>query len=264
MGVSHHRRGVRRLSLPLDIDECAGGLSQCGPFTVCLNIPGSYRCECRSGYRPAEDGQACVRKCRPCRSGSPCSYAPWGHPLTRRVPTALAPASNPCEDGTHPCAPADRACCLSHAGGHPTCECLPGYAGDGIDCSGTGEREGPWGDRTGQPPGFSIPADPHPPHSQMWMSVPKTLATRPPPATTRQAPSPAGVGPATRAMASSVRTVRLPNSPPRRFCLGCLPPSSLCCCFGSLDGVREHAAADALPARAAVPTGIAAGTLARG
>ncbi|NXC72906.1 NID2 protein, partial [Anhinga anhinga] len=43
-----------------EVDECAEGLSQCGPFTVCLNVPGSYRCECRSGYRPAEDGQACV------------------------------------------------------------------------------------------------------------------------------------------------------------------------------------------------------------
>uniref|UniRef100_A0A663E182 Nidogen 2 n=1 Tax=Aquila chrysaetos chrysaetos TaxID=223781 RepID=A0A663E182_AQUCH len=95
-----------------DVDECAEGLSQCGPFTVCLNVPGSYRCECRSGYRPAEDGQACV---------------------------PLAPASDPCEDGTHPCAPGDRARCLSHAGGHPTCECLPGYAGDGIDCSDVDE-----------------------------------------------------------------------------------------------------------------------------
>ncbi|NXT51401.1 NID2 protein, partial [Pluvianellus socialis] len=43
-----------------DVDECAEGLSQCGPFTLCVNVPGSYRCECRSGYRPAEDGQACV------------------------------------------------------------------------------------------------------------------------------------------------------------------------------------------------------------
>ncbi|NWS63864.1 NID2 protein, partial [Chunga burmeisteri] len=95
-----------------DVDECAEGLSQCGPFTVCLNAPGSYRCECRSGYRPAEDGQACV---------------------------PLAPASNPCEDGSHPCAPGDRARCLPHAGGHATCECLPGYTGDGIDCSDVDE-----------------------------------------------------------------------------------------------------------------------------
>ncbi|NXE29397.1 NID2 protein, partial [Ardeotis kori] len=95
-----------------DVDECAEGLSRCGPFTVCLNAPGSYRCECRSGYRPAEDGQACV---------------------------PLAPPSDPCEDGSHPCAPRDRARCLPGAGGRPVCECLPGYAGDGIDCSDVDE-----------------------------------------------------------------------------------------------------------------------------
>ncbi|XP_053924157.1 nidogen-2 isoform X3 [Cuculus canorus] len=95
-----------------EVDECAEGLSQCGPFTICLNVPGSYRCECRSGYRPAEDGQSCV---------------------------PLVPASDPCEDGSHPCAPGDRARCLPRAGGHPACECLPGYSGDGINCADVDE-----------------------------------------------------------------------------------------------------------------------------
>ncbi|NXQ19536.1 NID2 protein, partial [Peucedramus taeniatus] len=95
-----------------DVDECAEGLSQCGPFSVCLNVPGSYRCECRGGYRPAGDGQACV---------------------------PLAPASDPCEDGRHPCAPGDRARCLSRGDGRATCQCLPGYTGDGIHCSDVDE-----------------------------------------------------------------------------------------------------------------------------
>lgn len=60
------------------------------------------------------------------------------------------PVSDPCEDGSHPCAPGDRARCLPRAGGRPACECLPGYAGDGIDCSGMGAREGPQG-ATGVP-----------------------------------------------------------------------------------------------------------------
>ncbi|KAM6255307.1 nidogen-2 [Spheniscus humboldti] len=105
-GYRRDGRGCR------EVDECAEGLSQCGPFTICLNVPGSYRCECRSGYRPAEDGQACV---------------------------PLAPATDPCEDGSHPCAPGDRARCLPRAGGRPACECLPGYTGDGIDCSDVDE-----------------------------------------------------------------------------------------------------------------------------
>ncbi|XP_075283321.1 nidogen-2 [Opisthocomus hoazin] len=101
-GYRRDGRGCR------DVDECSEGLSQCGPFAVCLNAPGSYRCECRSGYRPAEDGQACV-------------------------PT------DPCEDGRNPCGPGERARCLPRAGGHAACECLPGYAGDGIDCSDVDE-----------------------------------------------------------------------------------------------------------------------------
>ncbi|NXG04391.1 NID2 protein, partial [Sakesphorus luctuosus] len=106
--AGYHRdgRGCR------DVDECAEGLSQCGAFTVCLNMPGSYRCECRSGYRPAGDGQACV---------------------------PLAPASDPCEDGRHPCAPGDRARCVSRGDGRATCECLPGYTGDGVHCSDVDE-----------------------------------------------------------------------------------------------------------------------------
>ncbi|KAL2304110.1 hypothetical protein Nmel_009402 [Mimus melanotis] len=95
-----------------DVDECTEGLSQCGPFSVCLNVPGSFRCECRSGYRPAGDGQACV---------------------------PLAPPSDPCQDGRHPCAPADRARCLSRGDGRATCECLPGYTGDGTHCSDVDE-----------------------------------------------------------------------------------------------------------------------------
>ncbi|NXC33671.1 NID2 protein, partial [Campylorhamphus procurvoides] len=105
-GHRRHGRGCR------DVDECAEGLSQCGAFTVCQNMPGSYRCECRSGYQPAGDGQACV---------------------------PLAPPSDPCEDGRHPCAPGDRARCLSRGDGRPFCECLPGYTGDGIHCSDVDE-----------------------------------------------------------------------------------------------------------------------------
>ncbi|KAI6068034.1 Nidogen-2 [Aix galericulata] len=101
-----------------DVDECEEGLSQCGPFSVCLNAPGSYRCECRSGYRLAEDGHACVP------------------PLKPQIPAALA---DPCEDGSHPCAPGDRARCLPRAGGLPACECLPGYTGDGRVCTDVDE-----------------------------------------------------------------------------------------------------------------------------
>lgn len=48
----------------------------------------------------------------------------------------IAPPSNPCEDGTHTCAPADQARCIHHGDGTFSCTCLPGYTGNGHQCSG--------------------------------------------------------------------------------------------------------------------------------
>ncbi|XP_040825948.1 nidogen-2 [Ochotona curzoniae] len=95
-----------------DMNECAAGFHRCGPNSVCINLPGSYRCECRSGYAFAEDQHTCV---------------------------LIAPPSNPCEDGTHTCAPADQARCIHHGDGTFSCTCLPGYTGNGHQCSDVDE-----------------------------------------------------------------------------------------------------------------------------
>lgn len=44
----------------LDVNECAIGFHRCGPNSVCVNLVGSYRCECRSGYEFADDRHTCV------------------------------------------------------------------------------------------------------------------------------------------------------------------------------------------------------------
>lgn len=44
-----------------DIDECSSGENLCQRNADCLNIPGSYRCECSSGYKLSPSG-ACVGK----------------------------------------------------------------------------------------------------------------------------------------------------------------------------------------------------------
>ncbi|KAL2789922.1 nidogen-2 precursor [Daubentonia madagascariensis] len=96
----------------VDVNECATGFHRCGPNSVCINLPGSYRCECRGGYEFADDRHTCV---------------------------LIAPPPNPCEDGSHTCAPAGQARCLHHGGSTFSCACLPGYTGSGHQCSDVDE-----------------------------------------------------------------------------------------------------------------------------
>ncbi|KFO29717.1 nidogen-2 [Fukomys damarensis] len=98
----------------LDVNECATGYHHCGPNAVCINLPGSYRCECPSSYEFADDQHTCI---------------------------LVAPPPNPCEDGSHNCAPGGQARCLNHGDGTFSCACLPGYTGSGYQCSDVDECE---------------------------------------------------------------------------------------------------------------------------
>ncbi|XP_062270701.1 nidogen-2 [Scomber scombrus] len=43
-----------------DIDECAENVNTCGAHSQCVNLPGSHRCQCQSGYEFGYDGRTCV------------------------------------------------------------------------------------------------------------------------------------------------------------------------------------------------------------
>ncbi|XP_067311913.1 nidogen-2 isoform X1 [Pseudorasbora parva] len=81
-----------------DVDECAEGLSSCGTHSHCVNLPGSHRCQCKSGFEFGFDGRTCqdVDECRDqlCHAQALCSNSP----------------------------------------GSFRCQCQPGYHGDGFQC----------------------------------------------------------------------------------------------------------------------------------
>lgn len=47
-------------SSPSDVDECVEGLGLCGAHAHCVNLPGSHRCQCQSGYEFGFDGRTCI------------------------------------------------------------------------------------------------------------------------------------------------------------------------------------------------------------
>lgn len=58
----HKKTYFHFFSPAADIDECAEGLASCGAHAQCLNLPGSHRCRCQSGFEFAFDGRTCVGK----------------------------------------------------------------------------------------------------------------------------------------------------------------------------------------------------------
>jgi Calcium-binding EGF domain len=46
--------------LVVDVDECNGiGTNKCSSEAACVNIPGSYLCQCADGYRIMADQRTC-------------------------------------------------------------------------------------------------------------------------------------------------------------------------------------------------------------
>ncbi|XP_041641375.1 nidogen-1-like [Cheilinus undulatus] len=97
-----------------DIDECRETFNVCGNNAVCANQPGTFRCECVTGYVFASDGRTCIE-----HSG------PIDH----------------CRRGSHDCDDPRRAMCSYTGGSAYICSCLPGFVGDGRVCRDVDECE---------------------------------------------------------------------------------------------------------------------------
>lgn len=84
-----------------DVDECTAGTATCGDRSFCVDTQGSYKCECKNGYR--QSGEDCVDV-------------------------------DECEADVHTCS--EHATCTNTEGSH-TCTCNEGYQGDGKKCEKT-------------------------------------------------------------------------------------------------------------------------------
>uniref|UniRef100_A0A8C9VUN5 Nidogen 2 n=1 Tax=Scleropages formosus TaxID=113540 RepID=A0A8C9VUN5_SCLFO len=92
-----------------DVDECAEGLASCGSHSSCVNLPGSHRCQCQSGFGLSHG--TCV-----------------GEIKTLSV---LLVNSDIDECTSKPCHA--QAFCLNSLGSFE-CRCRSGFRGDGFNC----------------------------------------------------------------------------------------------------------------------------------
>ncbi|XP_016359718.1 nidogen-1-like [Sinocyclocheilus anshuiensis] len=90
-----------------DVDECSESPQICGPYSICSNQPGPFRCECVEGFQFAGDGRTCVETERPV---------------------------DHCQRGTHDCDAPERSRCSYTGDSSYICSCLPGFSGDGRAC----------------------------------------------------------------------------------------------------------------------------------
>lgn len=96
LSVSHsarwrwgHCRGVLSSSICADVDECQTGTHRCAGGQICHNLPGSYRCDCQTGYQYDALRQVCTGTCLRVRPEK-WWWADWSCPGGRKHLSASA------------------------------------------------------------------------------------------------------------------------------------------------------------------------------
>lgn len=137
--IPYFREYDSRRPMCLDINECLtfnGGCSQ-----ICQNLPGSYRCACRPGFKLAPDGRSCIDINECLNRNGGCSQICVNHPGSYgckcKTGYRLAPDGFNCLD-INECLINKGGCqqiCVNLPGAYE-CKCNEGYklAPDGFKC----------------------------------------------------------------------------------------------------------------------------------
>ncbi|VDL66068.1 unnamed protein product [Nippostrongylus brasiliensis] len=113
-----------------DINECSVGNAGCSQ--LCVNLPGSYECQCKTGYtmsydrRTCEDINECVTNNGGCQHS--CANMPGGYECSCEEGYRLAEDGHSCYD-INECLVNNGGCsqiCRNEEGGRH-CECFGGY-----------------------------------------------------------------------------------------------------------------------------------------
>uniref|UniRef100_F1KPH9 Latent-transforming growth factor beta-binding protein 1 n=1 Tax=Ascaris suum TaxID=6253 RepID=F1KPH9_ASCSU len=132
----------------VDIDECSERAgSFCHPKATCANLPGSYSCQCIAGY--VGDGHTCLpldkRHCTveewekmDCGRNHLCLVDEYGNGDCDTCKSGFIMRDGSCSD-IDECADAETNVCHADAicknlVGSFTCQCQPGFKGDGFQC----------------------------------------------------------------------------------------------------------------------------------
>ncbi|PIO69604.1 EGF-like domain protein [Teladorsagia circumcincta] len=113
-----------------DINECSVGNAGCSQ--LCVNLPGSYECQCKSGYIMTYDGRTCedINECVLNNGGCQhsCTNIPGGYKCSCEEGYRLAEDGHSCYD-VNECLVNNGGCsqlCRNDEGGRH-CECFGGY-----------------------------------------------------------------------------------------------------------------------------------------
>lgn len=143
----------------VDINECATGANDCDPrTTVCIDLPGSYRCECKNGFLMAPNGRTCldIDECQnPALNDCDlktmrCHNLEGSYRCVCKDPQQIMDSVtkrcrdlNECEDMNGVMNPCEQLC-FDRVGGFE-CGCREGYtlARDGVSCADVDECADP-------------------------------------------------------------------------------------------------------------------------